>query len=465
MKRLNRIICIAIAAAVCAGGLLTAAPAQAQVAERCFPETGQCIAGRIRQYWEQNGGLAVFGYPISAELTEEGFTVQYFERQRLELHPELAAPYDVLLGRLGAEVLASNGIVWQDQPASPGPREGCRWFPETRHNVCDQQPGNGFLTAWRTHGLRLDSRNAISEAESLALFGLPITEVYEDTIDGKPVQFMWFERARFEWHPDNPAAYRVLFGRLGAEIKGAPLAAPLPSQQAPNATPLQGVTWRLASFGAVNQQVPAVAGAESTIMFDDAARVNGTTGCNGFGGSYTASSNQIAFGQVVSTLRACDEPVAAQEREVLAALQGTVRYEISGSTLQLFYNQEQSILTYKEATPTSTSAAVTGTVTYRERIALPSGAIVTVRLLDTARQEAAAPSIAEQTITTGGEQVPIAFKLTYDTAQINPNGSYAVRADIRIDGQLTWTTADAYLVITQGHPSNVELVLQRVVAS
>ena len=42
-----------------------AQPASAQN-DQCFPQTNQCINGRFRQFWEQNGGLAVFGYPISA---------------------------------------------------------------------------------------------------------------------------------------------------------------------------------------------------------------------------------------------------------------------------------------------------------------------------------------------------------------------------------------------------------------
>jgi hypothetical protein len=37
-------------------------------------------------------------------------------------------------------------------------------------------------------------------------------------VGGTTVLAQWFERARFEWHPDNPAAYRVLLGRLGAEV-------------------------------------------------------------------------------------------------------------------------------------------------------------------------------------------------------------------------------------------------------
>ena len=84
-------------------------PAQA-VEQRCFnvPNVHDCISGRFLEYWDDNGGLPVFGYPLSparSETTPEGtFVVQYFERQRFELHPENARPYDVLLGRLGDEI-------------------------------------------------------------------------------------------------------------------------------------------------------------------------------------------------------------------------------------------------------------------------------------------------------------------------------------------------------------------------
>ena len=38
---------------------------QAQPGQRCFAETSFCIAGRIRAFWEQNGGLRVFGFPTT----------------------------------------------------------------------------------------------------------------------------------------------------------------------------------------------------------------------------------------------------------------------------------------------------------------------------------------------------------------------------------------------------------------
>ena len=82
--------------------------AQAQSGERCCPETNQCIAGPIRAYWERNGGLPIFGYPITPQRMEavEGQTVpvQWFERDRLEDHGAVG----VLAGRLGARFLEAG---------------------------------------------------------------------------------------------------------------------------------------------------------------------------------------------------------------------------------------------------------------------------------------------------------------------------------------------------------------------
>jgi len=70
--------------------------------------TGHEVCGAFREYWEQHGGLAQQGYPISGEFTEvsglngKPYTVQYFERAVFEAHPENQPPYDVLLSQLGA---------------------------------------------------------------------------------------------------------------------------------------------------------------------------------------------------------------------------------------------------------------------------------------------------------------------------------------------------------------------------
>src|SRR6185369_4101169 len=87
---------------------LNLTPVQAATS-RCFTETGNCISDRFLSFWEENGGLPVFGFPIGPaqqEQTPEGrFWAQSFERNRFELHTENPAPYDVLLGRYGAEKL------------------------------------------------------------------------------------------------------------------------------------------------------------------------------------------------------------------------------------------------------------------------------------------------------------------------------------------------------------------------
>ena len=107
---------------------------------------------------------------------------------------------------------------------------------------------------------------------------------------------------------------------------------------------------------------------------------------------------------------------------------------------------------------------VTGTVTYRERIALAAGAVVTVQLLDVSLQDVAATTIDEQRITTTGNQVPFAFGLSYDPAQVVDTNTYAVRATIEENGALRWTTTQQYPVITRGNPTTVDLVLEQVAA-
>jgi uncharacterized lipoprotein YbaY len=101
-------------------------------------------------------------------------------------------------------------------------------------------------------------------------------------------------------------------------------------------------------------------------------------------------------------------------------------------------------------------------VTYRERIALPPNAVLQVSLQDVSRADSAAAVLGEQTIVTGGRQVPIPFEIAYDPAAIDQRLTYAVRARITVDGQLLFTSTTATPVITRGNPTVVEIVLQQV---
>ena len=175
--------------------------------ERCFTETNQCISGVIRQYWESNGGLPVFGYPITALTTEtnaDGFTgpTQWFERDRLEDHS--AEGQGVLAGRLGAQKLAAEGRPWETLAKVTLAAQGCRYFSETGHSLCPP-----FRAYWESNG-------------GLARFGFPISEpVVEQNAAGFTGTFQWFERRRMEAHPENQPPFNILLGLLGNEVRGS----------------------------------------------------------------------------------------------------------------------------------------------------------------------------------------------------------------------------------------------------
>ncbi|MGH9176433.1 MAG: glycosyl hydrolase family 18 protein, partial [Vicinamibacterales bacterium] len=184
-----------------------------------YPETGHYLDRQFRTFWESNGGLPVFGYPLTKEYEERNrdsgdhHPVQFFERQRFELHPENAGtPYEVLLGRLGYEDAVRRGLL-DSAPFQPARQTGegdCVWFAETSQAACDE-----FSAYWRAHGLELGDEGT-SHRKSLALFGYPISAPFVDPDTGLLTQY--FERAVFELHPNNPDPYRVLLRRLGAEV-------------------------------------------------------------------------------------------------------------------------------------------------------------------------------------------------------------------------------------------------------
>jgi hypothetical protein len=177
-----------------------------------FPETGHNLAYGFRHYWEANGGLAIFGYPITEEFEERSqqdgqvYTVQYFERARFEYHPEhRGTPYEVLLGLLGQQLApvftAPPGAFVPVEPFASTPER--RYFPET-----GQALAYGFKTYWERRG-------------GLPIFGYPISQEFREVnpADGREYTVQYFERARFEYHPEHQGTpYEVEVGHLGAQL-------------------------------------------------------------------------------------------------------------------------------------------------------------------------------------------------------------------------------------------------------
>jgi Zn-dependent protease len=167
-----------------------------------FEQTGFFVSRDFYAFWEEHGGLDIFGYPDSDRLTEtdpdtgDTYTAQYFERARFELHPAL--DNSILLGRLGIEAYPP------DPPTTGIP--GAYFFPETGHNI-----SSPFLEFWQIRG-------------GLAIFGYPISEELTEAspLDGKSYRVQYFERARFELHPEFAGTpYEVQLGSLGVLVYNA----------------------------------------------------------------------------------------------------------------------------------------------------------------------------------------------------------------------------------------------------
>jgi putative lipoprotein len=108
---------------------------------------------------------------------------------------------------------------------------------------------------------------------------------------------------------------------------------------------------------------------------------------------------------------------------------------------------------------------VAGSATYRERMALPPDAELRVQLFDMSAQDSAPAQVADTTVRPEGRQVPLPFVLRYDPKAIDPKHVYTVRAAIRHDGRLLFTSTAVVKVITWDHPDRVDLVLTRVAAT
>jgi uncharacterized lipoprotein YbaY/heat shock protein HslJ len=114
--------------------------------------------------------------------------------------------------------------------------------------------------------------------------------------------------------------------------------------------------------------------------------------------------------------------------------------------------------------PNSPDALITvsGTAAYRQRIAMPPDAVLSVRLEDVTRADTQSPVLAEFSEQFGDRQVPIAFSLQVANSDIQPGHRYNLRATITVAGKLHFTTTRSYPVLTQDAANNVDLLLDAV---
>jgi peptide/nickel transport system substrate-binding protein len=237
------------------------AAAQQQNCRR-FTVAGQNydVCGRILEEWSKHGNdqanVYVNGLPITNVRSEISLTdgktyqVQWFERARFELHPENRPPYDVLLGLLGVMKAEGRGsidpntrrvrnpadqpFVGIDRPADADGRTKV-WFPETRHTISGK-----ILEYWNRYG-------------GLKQFGFPLSEPFQEVSvqDGKTYTVQYFERNRFELHPEKQPPYEVELGLLGVEQYKT---VPIPADQLPISPPKNVTTTKDTLVFAMSQE-------------------------------------------------------------------------------------------------------------------------------------------------------------------------------------------------------------------
>ncbi len=177
---------------------------KAQADARTFPETGHTVSGQFLAYWQDHGGLAQQGYPLSEEFAEvsplngQSYTVQYFERAVFEKHPENQPPFNILLSQLGT--FRYKAKYPTGAPGQQANSQNAQHFTQTGHTL-----GGVFRSYWEAHG-------------GLAQQGFPISDEFQEQSDlnGQSYKVQYFERAVFEYHPENAGTpYEVLLSQLG----------------------------------------------------------------------------------------------------------------------------------------------------------------------------------------------------------------------------------------------------------
>ncbi|MCX6014539.1 MAG: hypothetical protein NT020_02965 [Chloroflexales bacterium] len=203
--------------AVLMGGILPIKRIYA--ATDCITSNEICIDSSLATFWQHQGGVAIFGLPLAPSTASDidGVTIitQQFERARLEYHATNPAPYTILLGRIGAESINDVDIqtlVAVDPPHSTTAANKCKQFDSTPFQACGD-----FLAFWSNHGIQQDANTSFRDSESIALFGIPLSPPYLQLLNGETYVVQVFERARMEYHPNNPVAYRIQLGLLGSE--------------------------------------------------------------------------------------------------------------------------------------------------------------------------------------------------------------------------------------------------------
>ncbi|MGE5602471.1 MAG: META domain-containing protein, partial [Nitrososphaerales archaeon] len=105
----------------------------------------------------------------------------------------------------------------------------------------------------------------------------------------------------------------------------------------------------------------AMTGVEVTAVFDDKGQVSGNAGCNSYNAPYTVDSDKIKIGPAVTTRKACEAAIMAQETAYLNALTKAATYKVEGTKLTLRDADGAAMAGYAQAPAPAAQAGASAT--------------------------------------------------------------------------------------------------------
>jgi len=232
---------------------------------------------------------------------------------------------------------------------------------------------------------------------------------------------------------------------------------PAPITEQPSAAMLEGTSWRLVQFRGGDETILTPDDKEKyTVAFEDQGRLSAQIDCNqGTGTWKSPGPGQLEFSPLAMTMAACLQPAPLNER-MPKQWQYVRSYVMKDGHLFLSLMADGGIYEFEPVV----EGTLKGTAMYRERMALPPGAVFEATLQDVSKADAPA-EVLGSTRLEGPGNPPIRFEIRYDPARIEPRHSYAVRARILVDGKPFFITDQHYPVLTRGKGNRVELMLRR----
>ena len=251
MGRVRSLTIVAVMTAMLFGSVAAAYPQRSDPNCRYFVETGHYVCDEFLAFYDTWGGVEIFGYPLTErfEDPERWRGVQYFQRARMEWHPENPNPYKVQLGLLVDE-LGYNYPPAQENQIPTFNSSHHHYFPEVGHVV-----SYAFLDYFREKG-------------GVYIFGYPRSEfMYEN---GYIVQY--FQRARMEWHPEvisGPQMRLTNIGETYIERFGVPEGCddPLSGPDAPGEAASESAVTTLYTSASVRYVITGRQGVQTVFVY------------------------------------------------------------------------------------------------------------------------------------------------------------------------------------------------------